>query len=575
MSEREEYSGDLSAYLDGELSESKRLHLDEVLKYDRELAGEMDRLRATRELIHSLPTEQPPRDFVAHVVTRAERTHLLGSLRQPRSYRWITLAAAAVVLVAAGLSVVIMQKLPWGQPTDPSHEKVGDLALVVDKPVNGDVAETPGPPEKHYKKTAGYRSGKGGLGNEKLGDTAVVNRRESGMAKVVTGPRGSMKSQDPLGSTPAAARRVAARLSKKGGGEADFVIYTSNMAFAQRDVEKLLVDYGIHPVRPTSTQDAEPNKDIHSRMSRGNFFHAKQTTVRQVQYEVFASPKQAVKLKNELNVIREQQGVSQADTPAPAVGDAIALKLAKVARGKTDTNGAAATPVEELAEPAGRKTQSKAKYAPAPKPADDNRDEKLAVADEADRTRGAKTEGKVTAKAEPSPKTLGQRPAVRPKRPAKPEPAGAAIAAQTKEGLPPAPATTRPFAGTLAAGEIQGEAVELERYVDKRPDFGQRPGEPSDLQKARTAPKITPAKGPKRVPSTQNALAIRQAVTSQRAEQGKLQIRANVTRLLITLNFRGVRPPRSTAAVEARMRMREAASQKAAPAAKNKADAAH
>ena len=568
MSEREEYSGDLSAYLDGELSESKRLHLDEVLKYDRELAGEMDRLRATRELIHSLPTEQPPRDFVAHVVTRAERTHLLGSLRQPRSYRWITLAAAAVVLVAAGLSVVIMQKLPWGQPTDPSHEKVGDLALVVDKPVNGDVAKTydkkdgkvvmPGTPKGPGKEMAGYRFGKGGPEDGKLGEKALTNGRESG---VVTGPGWGMKSGDPLERTLDKARRAAARLSGKGDGKGDFVIYTSNLAFAQRDVENVLAYNGIHPVR---TQDAESDKDISGRMSRGNFFNAKQTTVRQVQYEVFASPKQAVKLKNELNVIRAQQEVSQAITPPPAIVAAIAPKATQVARGRTGTDAAAADE-----EAAGRKTRSKAKYVSKPKSADDDH-KKAAVVFDTDQTREAKAEaeliaeGKPTTKDEPSPKTAGQKPAERPRPTTKPGPPGVAVAAQTGEGLSLLPTTTPPARGTLAARKIL-EKPQLEPRGEKRPDFGRPAGKPSESQKRRTAPDTAPAIALKRLLSSQPALAMTQAITSQRAEQ---QIRANVTRLLITLNHRDARPPRSAVAAEALMRMRKAASQDAAPAAK-------
>lgn len=540
MSEREEYSGDLSAYLDGELSESRRRHLDEVLKYDRELAGEMDRLRATRELIHSLPVEQPPRHFAARVVARGERMRLLGSLRQPRSYRWITLAAAAVVLVAAGLSVVIMQKLPRGQPVDTTHDKVGDVALVVEGSDNGDVAKvidkkvdrvaTPGPAKGPGKETGGYTFGKGG----------------------------------PLERTLDDARRAADRLSKKGAGEDDFVIYTNNLAFAQRDVENVLVYNGIHPVR---AQDAEPHKNIRSRM---NFFDHRQTTVSQVQYEVFASPKQAVKLKNELHVIREQQEVSQAIMPPPAVEGAIAPKAAKVGRGKTGTDTPAVE--EKLAE---RKTQGKAKYPSAPKSADDNRDKKLAVGYDADRARRAKAEGKLIAKDKPLSKTPSEKPAERPRPTTKSDPTGAAIAAQTGEGLPLLPTTTRPVGDTLAARKTQREAPELEQRVEKRPDFGLA-GESFDSQKARTAPVTTLAKVQKRLLPTQPVLAIRQPVTSQRVGQAESQIRANVTRLLITLNFRGgVRPPRSARAAEALMRMRKAASQEAVPAAKAKTNQSH
>lgn len=579
MSEREGYSGDFSAYLDGELSESKRQHLDEVLKYDRELAGELDRLRATRELIHSLPVEQPPRHFAERIVTRAERMRLLGSLRQPRSYRWITLATAAVVLVAAGLGGVIIQQLLWKQPAATPHDEVGHVALALEKLDNGDAAKaggdkvdevaTPSPPKGPGDETAGYRAGKGGPVDGKLGDKALANGRKPGTATVVAALPGGMKSGDPLARTLDKARLAATRLGGKGGGEGDFVIYTNNLAFAQRDVENVLVHNGIHPVRTTSTPDAELHKNIRSRM---NFFDAKQITVSQVQYVMFVPPKQAVKIKNELNVIREQQGVSQAAMPPPAVAGAIAPKASKVARGRTGADVAAATAVEELADRNGR---SKAKYASEPKSADNDLDKEFAVAYEDDRARRAKAEGKLIAKGEPSSKPLSQKPVDRPRPAAKPGPPGVAIAVQNGEVLPPTPAT-RPAAGALAATKIQGKATELEQPAEKRPDFGQRPGEPSDFRKLRTAAETTPAKALKRLPSTQNALAMRQAVTSQRAEQAELQIRANVTRLLITLNYRGVQPPRSAAAeAEALMRMRKAERQEASPASKNKAGKAN
>lgn len=491
MSEREEYSGDLSAYLDGELSRSRRRRLDEVLQYDRELAGELDRLRATRELIHSLPVEQPPREFVHRILARGQRMRLLVSLRQPRSYRWITLAAAAVVLVAAGLSVVIMLELSQKQPADTIHE-VGRLARAPEGPPEGDVAEV------HDKKVG--KVAKSGPPNGRYKETAPDRYRGD------------------LESTLAAARRAAARLRKDGTPEADFVIYVSNLAFAQRDVENVLAYNGIQPVRSTVAADTVPGKGVRA---RANFFNTIQTTVSQVQYEVFVPPKQAVKLKNELNVIRAQQRVSQAATPPSAIAGPIAPKVAQVARGKTGTD--AATADEEFA---GRKARSKAKYPSEPKPAGDALDRKSALA-YADNEKPAKTEGKpvMKAKAKPAPKSLADKAADRPKPAAKPAEIGFA----------------------------------------KRPDFGQRAAGLFDGQKDQAAPTTAPARTQTKAPSTRAALAVRQPA-SQRALQIESQAGANVMRLLITLNRRDARPPRPTA--EALMK---AASQKAPPPAKNRA----
>ncbi|MBL7132479.1 MAG: hypothetical protein ISS78_00140 [Phycisphaerae bacterium] len=538
MSEREEYSGDLSAYLDGELSQSRRRRLDEVLQYDQELARELDRLRATRELIRSLPAARSPRDFTSRVVARGERMRLLGSLRQPRSYRWITLAAAAVVLVVAGLSVVIMLELSQKHPHG-TVDDVGRLALAPEGPPEGDAPDAngkkvgkvakSGPPNGRYKETPpdGYKVG--------------------------------------LESTLAAARRSAGRLPKDGGTEADFVIYTSNLAFAQRDVENVLAYNGIQPVRSTSAADTVPGKDIRA---RGNFFNTTQTTVSQVQIEVFVPPQQAVKLKNELNVIRAQQEVSQAAVVAGAGATARTpevAKFAKVAPRKIDADAA-----EESADKKARdegKRAPKAEPRPA-KPTADKLDRKSALA-YADNERPAKTEVKpvTKAKAEPAPKTAGEKAANRPKPAAKPAETGVAIAAKRGKKPSPAPApTTRAAAGAPVARKAGQEVAEAEQRLAKGADTVQRPGEPYDGQKDQTAPTTAPARTQTKAPSTRAALAVRHAA-SQRVGQIESQAGANVMRLLITLNRRDARPPRATAEA-----LRKTADQKAEPAAKNRAN---
>ncbi len=66
----------LSAYLDGALTASERADLEARLQTDASLRRELERLRATKALIGSLPTLSPPRDLRltrAMVARRAAR----------------------------------------------------------------------------------------------------------------------------------------------------------------------------------------------------------------------------------------------------------------------------------------------------------------------------------------------------------------------------------------------------------------------------------------------------------------------------------------------------------------------
>ncbi|MCE5325613.1 MAG: hypothetical protein LLG01_04300 [Planctomycetaceae bacterium] len=130
MNNRDEISNDLSAYLDGELSPSRVRQIDEVLAYDKDLAGELARLKATRSLVQQLPREQAAADFVRHVLARPERTHLLpaSATRAYRSMRWITYAAAAVVLITVGVAAVMTVNTGQYARLKQGPQKLGELA---------------------------------------------------------------------------------------------------------------------------------------------------------------------------------------------------------------------------------------------------------------------------------------------------------------------------------------------------------------------------------------------------------------------------------------------------------------
>ena len=127
MTDREAQFEQLSAYLDGELSADEALELEAAIHSDEVLQAEFESLRQTRELLRQLPAETAPDHFAHAVLARAEKHHHLGKANpagEYRSWRWIQLATAAVVLLAAGMGLIVisqMQSQQGEEPQDQTH----------------------------------------------------------------------------------------------------------------------------------------------------------------------------------------------------------------------------------------------------------------------------------------------------------------------------------------------------------------------------------------------------------------------------------------------------------------------
>ncbi len=129
MDERSKILEQLSAYIDGELSDAEVERVDQALAADASLAAELESLRRTRDAVRHLPRKNAGPDFVANVLAQAERLRLVmpHGLESPeRSFQWVRyLATAAVLLVAGGVGTVITAML-W---TTPSVEHVNRRTL--------------------------------------------------------------------------------------------------------------------------------------------------------------------------------------------------------------------------------------------------------------------------------------------------------------------------------------------------------------------------------------------------------------------------------------------------------------
>lgn len=131
----------LSAYLDGELSDQQARRVDAALADDDALQAELDELRRTRQLVAQLPRQHAPDDFVQQVLAEVERNRLMtggepaAETATPRRYGWVRyVASAAVVLIVASVALVVTSNL-WnpsdfiaGHPekTAPTPDKTGD-----------------------------------------------------------------------------------------------------------------------------------------------------------------------------------------------------------------------------------------------------------------------------------------------------------------------------------------------------------------------------------------------------------------------------------------------------------------
>lgn len=86
----------LSAYLDGQLTDSERLALEARLEQDTDLRQELAQLRLTVELIRSLPALTAPRDFsLNHMMVYDQRRERRASYL----FSFVSAAAAVVLLV--------------------------------------------------------------------------------------------------------------------------------------------------------------------------------------------------------------------------------------------------------------------------------------------------------------------------------------------------------------------------------------------------------------------------------------------------------------------------------------------
>lgn len=265
MTDERNITEQLSAYLDGELSDAEAGRIELAVAGDEKLAADLESLRATRELLRGLPREKAPADMADRVLTHAERGQLMRkspTRRQPGPMRWARFAAAAAVLIVAGGLVALMvhaMYLPgaWDGAGQTAHDGTngGSAAEIAAKSGDGD------------------EEGKAGeIGGKKVASGGRTRRRppRAGWGKsgeslgVGRGPLAKARTPDRHDGSDVRVERFLEQIEAPSNAVNLEVV---DMVLGQQDVEAFLIENGIRPLRTT-----DPTPEPEHTMSRRNFY---------------------------------------------------------------------------------------------------------------------------------------------------------------------------------------------------------------------------------------------------------------------------------------------------------------
>ncbi len=151
MRDKEKISEQLSAYLDGELSEGESRMVDEMVAADPALSAELESLRLVQSLVQDIPPAQAPAGMAETVLKRAHRRHAGRRSDSPARrggpvarWRMGHLAHAAIVLLAVGVGVMVTTWL--NRPTHPQQtERQTPYPSKTPVIAEGKIAEVGGP----------------------------------------------------------------------------------------------------------------------------------------------------------------------------------------------------------------------------------------------------------------------------------------------------------------------------------------------------------------------------------------------------------------------------------------------
>src|SRR5579863_7590337 len=154
----------LCGYIDGELDAEGRVEIEKHLEANPQHRRLLESLKATRDLLRWLPREQAPPELSETLNGQLERSVLLdyeGDALRIRAWPRV-FAAAAIILLTAGLGVAVFYALPRSQkpslathtqlPESESARKFSFNSPTAGPTVSDSIASaTPSDPEKQVE----------------------------------------------------------------------------------------------------------------------------------------------------------------------------------------------------------------------------------------------------------------------------------------------------------------------------------------------------------------------------------------------------------------------------------------
>lgn len=144
MSGKEKIREQLSAYLDGELTQKQSRRVAETVRDDPALASELESIRAVQSLVRQLPFEQAPSGLTESVLARVGGKTADRAAGRSAGWWMGRLARAAVVLLAVGVGATVTTLLNRPSQTGPTGPQTPEAGHVLKtsglvKPSFGDV----------------------------------------------------------------------------------------------------------------------------------------------------------------------------------------------------------------------------------------------------------------------------------------------------------------------------------------------------------------------------------------------------------------------------------------------------
>ena len=479
MNGKQDIMAQLSALIDGELTQAEASRAEEAARRDETVAAELRRLRATRRFVRDLPRVAAPGDLADRVLQRVERRHLLGDepARAPgqpfRAARY--LSAAAAMLLAAGVAFIVLLTVHL------SRRPADELAATVPEPPGPTVlgprraAESQRPDDLRTKAhpMPNGRKGRDFGGMKESGEGGGRDKQITRDAKL---PKPIAHKAD-AGTFRFLVQPVAGREANH------LVILTNDLAAADRRVKELLCS-----ALPAGTSRAGGWRDMAGSGEALDYHsRARVQNDREVQYEVLVPANDVPRFREQLGALAARR--RRASSPGSAAEDAAGageqghfpLALAKTGAAGGTLADAAGLPVKRAAGRGGtdeaEKTAEAAPAAGADEPKDKGGLERPGPGAEPPRRPVESPEPKAepavpTPRAEPPQKSLADQPSEPQLQPAPaPTPPGPPSANPNRPMKAPR-VTVGPVTSVAGAagkpGELPPPEAKIERHPAKR-----------------------------------------------------------------------------------------------------------